>query len=64
VSTKKEYILLLYVAYKSARELETQTMLVKDLGYINSEVLISLQQNFRDVERMQKTLIKSLERST
>jgi hypothetical protein len=38
-------------------------MFIKDLGYINSEVLISLQQNFRDVERMSKALIKSLERS-
>ena len=62
--TKKEYIQFLYVAYGSACELETQTMLVKDLGYINSEVLIFLQQNFRDVERMLKALIKSLERST
>ena len=62
--TKKEYIQFLYVAYGSACELETQTMLVKDLGYINSEVLISLKQNFKDVERMLKALIKSLERST
>ena len=62
--TKKEYIQLLYVAYGSACELETQTMLVSDLGYINSEMMTSLQQDFRDIERMLKALIKSLERST
>lgn len=62
--TKKEYIQFLYVAYGSVCELETQTMLVSDLGYINSEIMTSFQQDFRDVERMLKALIKSLERST
>ena len=32
-------------------------MLVSALDYINSEMTISLQQDFRDVERMLKALI-------
>jgi four helix bundle protein len=62
--TNKEYIQLLYIAYGSACELETQTMLVKDLGYVNYELFTHLQQDFKDIERMLKALIKSLERST
>ena len=54
---KKEYIQFLYVAYGSACELETQTMLVSALDYIISEMMTSLQQDFRDVERMLKALI-------
>jgi four helix bundle protein len=61
---KKEYIQFLYVAYGSACELETQTMLVSALDYIISEMMTSLQQDFRDVERMLKALIRSLEKSS
>jgi len=63
-SNKKEYIQFLYVAYGSACELETQTMLVSALDYIISEMMTSLQQDFRDVERMLKALIRSLEKSS
>ena len=39
-------------------------MLVSALDYIYSEMTISLQQDFRDVERMLKALIRSLEKSS
>jgi four helix bundle protein len=58
--TTQEYIQSLYIAYGSHCELETQTMLSKDLGYIKSDDFQELQQDIGDVERMLKALIKSL----
>lgn len=60
--SKKEYIQLLYVAYGSACELETQTILVNDLGYINTKTFSELQEIFREIEIMLKALIRSLEK--
>ncbi|MCX5817286.1 MAG: four helix bundle protein [Proteobacteria bacterium] len=59
--SRKEYIQLLYVAYGSMCELETQLSISKDLGYIDTKNAVSVQQGIGDVERMLKTLIKSLE---
>jgi len=42
-------------------ELETQTMLSGDLGYVGKERLQKLRTEVGDVERMLKALIKSLE---
>jgi len=57
----KEYLQLLYVAYGSICELETQILLSGDLKYIETGDLERLQQETGDVERMLKALIKSLE---
>jgi four helix bundle protein len=59
--TTKEYIQALYIAYGSNCELETQIFLAGDLGYIESRDLEELQKDLGEVERMLKSLIKSLE---
>ena len=59
--TTPEYIQFLYVAYGSICELETQILLSGDLGFMSSEHLETIQQDIREVERMLKALIESLE---
>lgn len=57
---KKEYIQALYISYGSLCELETQTMLAHDLGYIHKEYFMGLSETLTEVERMLKALINSL----
>jgi four helix bundle protein len=59
--TKPDYIRCLYIAYGSACELETQTLLAGDLNYMNEELLTGFKNDLGEVERMLKALIKSLE---
>ena len=59
--TTPEYIRFLYIAYGSTCELETQTLLAGDLGYIKNDRIFELQSDIGEVERMLKTPIKSLE---
>jgi len=59
--TTPEYIRFLYIAYGSTCELETQTLLAGDLGYIKNDRIFELQSDIGEVERMLKALIKSLE---
>ena len=59
--TTPEYIRFLYIAYGSNCELETQSLLSGDLGYIKAEKLGLIQEDIREVERMLKALMKSLE---
>jgi len=59
--TTPDYIRALYIAYGSNCELETQIMLSGDLGYIGEQSLESLREDIREVERMLKALIRSLE---
>ena len=59
--TTLDYINYLYIAYGSYCELETQILLSGDLGYIKVEKLDELQDGIREIERMLKALIKSLE---
>ena len=59
--TTTEYIRFLYIAYGSNCELETQILLSGDLGYIDSSRLEELKEGIREVERMLKALINSLE---
>ena len=59
--TTPEYVRSLYIAYGSTCELETQLLLSGDLGYLDKESLSGLQRDIREVERMMKALIKSLE---
>jgi four helix bundle protein len=60
--TTKEYIQFLYIAYGSLCELETQILLSGDLKYLGSEQLKESQSNLGDIERMLKSLIRSLEK--
>ncbi len=60
--TTKEYIQFLYIAYGSLCELETQLMLAKDLKYSRNMKEDTHVENLREVERMLKSLIKSLEK--
>ena len=59
--TTPEYIQFLYIAYGSICEIETQTLLSGDLGYITTRKLEMLNEGIREVERMLKALIRSLE---
>ena len=57
----KEYIHFLYIAYSSICELETQILLSFDLGYIEEEQKDDFILKLKEVERMLKALINSLE---
>ncbi len=59
--TTADYLRLLYIAYGSVCELETQLLLSGDLNYVNKENLKALKDDTEEVERMLKALIKSLE---
>jgi four helix bundle protein len=59
--TTLEYLRGLYIAYGSICELETQVLLSGDLGYLKEKSLSKLQEDLKEVERMLKALIKSLE---
>ena len=59
--TTADYIRLLYIAYGSVCELETQILLSGDLNYIKVEKLEEIKGNISEVERMLKALITSLE---
>jgi len=60
--TTKEYVYSLHIAYGSLCELETQILLSGDLGYISVDHTINLQTDLGEIERMLKSLIKSLEK--
>jgi four helix bundle protein len=59
--TLGEYIRSLTIAYGSICELETQVLLSNDLTYIKEENFDKLQRNIKEIERMLKALIRSLE---
>jgi len=56
-----DYLRLLYIAYGSTCELETQVILSGDLSYTNQVDFKVLKDDTEEVERMLKGLIKSLE---
>ena len=59
--TTLDYVRMLYISYGSVCELETQILLVGDLGLIENGELFTLKKDIAEIERMLKTLIKSLE---
>ena len=59
--TTADYIRFLYIAYGSLCELETQIMLSDDLRFFEHAEMESLRADLSEVERMLKTLIRSLE---
>ena len=59
--SKADYVRMLYIAYGSLCELETRILLAGDLGYLPDNAFAHLIENVREVERMLKALIRSLE---
>ena len=59
--TIPDYVRCLYIAYGSTCELETQTLLSKDLGYLIFDDQKILLEKIKEVERMLMALIKALE---
>ena len=62
--TTMDYVRMLYIAYGSVCELETQVLLAGDLDLIEQGELATLNKDIREIERMLKALIKSLENKT
>jgi len=58
--TTADYVRMLYIAYGSLCELETQIMISGDLGYLTDNSANNLRSHISEVERMLKALIKSL----
>jgi four helix bundle protein len=59
--TIPDYLRSLYIAHGPVGELETQALLSGDLGYSKEQGLSKIKEDEREVERMLKALIKSLE---
>jgi len=59
--TTADYMRMLYIAYGSLCELETQILLSGDLGYVSDIELHRLTADISEVERMLKGLTRSLE---
>jgi four helix bundle protein len=59
--TKPDYIRILYIAYGSVCELDTQILLAGDLKYLQTNVRDDFNQDISEVEIMLKALIRSLE---
>ncbi len=59
--TALDYIKMLYISYGSVCELETQILLVGDLGFIEKGELGTAKKDISEIERMLKALIQSLE---
>ena len=59
--TTVDYIRMLYIAYGSVCELETQILLAGDLDFIEKNELSTIKKDIAEIERMLKALIKSLE---
>ncbi|MDD5195932.1 MAG: four helix bundle protein [Candidatus Omnitrophica bacterium] len=55
-----EYIQFLYIALGSVAELETQTAIAKELGYIDTSTENGLLTEIDSIARMSRNLIKSL----
>ncbi len=60
--TRADYIRILYIAYGSVCELDTQIVLAGDLNYIQTNKQNILNQEISEIEIMLKALIRSLEK--
>jgi four helix bundle protein len=58
--TKADYIRILYIAYGSACELETQISLSGDLNYVQDGLLEKLKEEMSEVGIMLRALIRAL----
>jgi len=62
--TAADYVRMLYIAYGSICELETQVLLAGDSSFIDKKNLKTVKESITEVERMLIALIKSLEKKT
>mgnify|MGYP001552087308 FL=1 len=60
--TKADYVRILYIAYGSVCEIETQILLAGDLNYIQRDKRDNLNQEISEIEIMLKALIRTLEK--
>ncbi len=60
--TRADYIRILYIAYGSACELDTQISLSRDLNYIKDSLLEKLQEEISEVGIMLRALIRALKK--
>lgn len=60
--TKADYVRILYIAYGSVCELDTQLLIAGDLNYIQKNLGNDLNQDISEVEIMLKALIRSLDK--
>ena len=60
--TRADYIRILYIAYGSACELDTQISLSGDLNYIQGSELEKLQEEISEVGMMLRALIRALDK--
>ena len=58
--TRADYVRILYIAYGSVCELDTQILLAGDLNYIETNRRNNLNQDISEIEIMLKALIRSL----
>jgi four helix bundle protein len=61
--TRADYIRILYIAYGSSCELDTQISLTGDLNYIQETELENIKEEIFEVGIMLKALIRALEKS-
>ena len=62
--TTPEYIQFLYIAYGSICEIETQTLLSSDFGYVETEKFKMLKEKIKEVERMLKSTYSIVRKKT
>ena len=60
--TRADYIRILYIAYGSVCELDTQISLSGDLHYIQGDLLEKLQEEISEVGIMLRALIRALDK--
>jgi four helix bundle protein len=60
--TKKDFAQFLHIAYGSAAELKTETIIAHELGYIDSSHSSNIQHLIEEIERMLNTFITTLKR--
>ncbi len=58
---RQPLITMLYISYGSVCELETQILLAGDLGFIEKGELGTAKKDMSEIERILKTLIRSIE---
>ena len=62
--TRADYIRILYIAYGSACELETQISLSGDLNYVQDGLLEKLKEEMSEVGIMLRALIRALDKKS
>lgn len=59
-NSTKEFINFLYISRGSLAELETQTIIAKELGYLTDDKLMKIQEHINELGKMLHTIIAKL----